>query len=124
MDGATDQTPFELLSLMHDPEALPTCGFFDIDSIVNSLVKWAWKGDCGAEAYTVARACIGNPGTAGEGHWRARVMLWPAPGSSCQPLCIKMRGKGGAISDYGRHGSCNEAKTRRRRFLSQVNSAA
>lgn len=51
-------------------------------------------------------------------------MLWPVAGSTCEPLCIKMRGKGDAIADYGRHGSCNENKTSRRRFLSQAGSAA
>lgn len=52
------------LTLMHDAEQMESCGYADMTAIVNSLVKWAYKGDCGVAAFTVARACIGKPGVA------------------------------------------------------------
>ncbi len=41
--------------------------------------------------------------------WRARLMLWPVRGGDpevCVPLCIKMRGFQGEVTDYGRTGGC------------------
>lgn len=100
------------LTLMHDAEQMESCGYADMTAIVNSLVKWAYKGDCGVAAFTVARACIGKPGVA-DGYWRARVQLWPNAASTaeiCQPLCIKLRGFQNQVTEYGRTGSCNRAR--------------
>jgi hypothetical protein len=38
--------------------------------------------------------------------WRARVFLWP-DSTACEPMCIKLRGKDDAVSDYGRTVTCN-----------------
>lgn len=41
--------------------------------------------------------------------WRMRVMLWPVAGGdaeTCVPLCIKMRGQQGQVTDYGRTAGC------------------
>ncbi|KAI3428265.1 hypothetical protein D9Q98_006644 [Chlorella vulgaris] len=111
MDGAGGPT-IEDLQLMHDAEAMETCGFADMTTLVNSLVPWAYKRQCGIAAYTVARACIGKPGIA-DGYWRARVQLWPnaaSTGELCIPLCIKLRGFQNTVVDYGRTGSCNPAR--------------
>lgn len=110
MTGAVDATDISLLRLMHDPTQMEACGFADMQQIANSLVAWAYAKQCGVEAFTIVRACIGIPGGAGDGHWRARIMLWPKAGSpdpACTPLCLKMRGNHNTLTDYARHASCN-----------------
>ncbi len=37
--------------------------------------------------------------------WRVRVLLWP-DSNDCEPLCVKMRGQGGEVTDYGRTATC------------------
>lgn len=37
--------------------------------------------------------------------WRVRVLLWP-DSDECEPLCVKMRGQGGDVTDYGRTATC------------------
>lgn len=106
--GAITPLPVESFQIMHDPEMMEGCGFADLGQIVNGLIKWAYKGKCGVQYYTPARACVGRPGEA-DGYWRARVMLWPVPGGDpevCVPLCIKMRGFQNEVIDYGRTGGC------------------
>lgn len=106
--GATTVFPVESFQIMHDAAMMEGCGFADLGQIVNSLIKWAYKGKCGVSHFTPARACIGRPGEA-QGYWRARVMLWPVPGGDpevCVPLCIKMRGFQNGVTDYGRTGGC------------------
>lgn len=47
-------------------------------------------------------------------------MFWPTPGNpdpDCIPMCLKVRGVGSGITDYGRHGSCNENKATARRIM-------
>lgn len=109
MYGASGPANVTDFLLMHDAEMMEGCGYADMTTVVNSLIKWAYKGDCGIAAFTVARACIGKPGIA-DGYWRARVQLWPnaeSTGELCIPLCIKMRGQQNQVTDYGRTKSCN-----------------
>lgn len=48
----------------------------------NLQVAWAYNKKCGVEAYTIVRACIGIPGSAGDGREWAAATSGTAAGSA------------------------------------------
>lgn len=106
MGDLGDGTVPEDFRLLQDPESAVKCIVPNLDDIVNGLVQYAYSGrfgTCGINAYTISRACAGQGDKSN--NWRVRVLLWP-DSNECDPLCIKMRGQGSDVTDYGRTATC------------------